>query len=77
MLVKLTPVGVGTEEEIFFVLASVVAVSGGKDVLVQLDHGEYGGVQEVLGVPDHVRRVFPHSLDQFNKKFTCRFETYD
>jgi hypothetical protein len=67
MLVKLTPVGVGTEEEIVLVLASVVAVSGCKDVLVQLDHGENGGVEEVLGVSNHVGRIFPHSLEQFNK----------
>ncbi len=57
-------VGVRAEEEILFVLARVVTVSGGEDVLVQLDHGEDGRVKEVLRVADHVRGVFPHPGSQ-------------
>ena len=42
------------------VLLFVVAVSCCKYVLVGLDHGEEGSVKEVLGLPDHFRRVLPH-----------------
>ena len=57
-------IGVRAEEEVLFVLARVITVSGGEDVLVQLDHGEDGRVKEVFRVTDNVRGVFPHSGSQ-------------
>lgn len=59
----LQPVGERAVEPSVLVLQFIVAIPCREYVLVELDHGKYTGVKEVLGGEHHVGRVFPQSRE--------------